>query len=336
VPSRGARPGIGQVAELAGVSATTVSHTLNGRRPVSAATRQRVLDAIEQLGYRPNVLARGLRAGQSLTIGLVIPDITNPFYPLLARGLQDVLGPAGYDEIISNTNGERDLERAALDKMISRQVDGIAFAVFHTHAEDLRPVIDAGIPVVRLGGRQSQRGVDLVHSDDEGGAAEATRYLLERGYRRIGFVCGPAAEGPAAERVAGYRGALAAGGLPTDPELVVHTRFSRGGGADGVGQLLELARPPDAVLCANDMMAIGVLDAARARGLRVPEDLAVVGFDDIEAASLVSPQLTTMANPAREIGQACGRLLLDRVTGTVARPASEVVVSARLVRRQSA
>jgi LacI family transcriptional regulator len=336
VPSRGARPGIGQVAELAGVSATTVSHTLNGRRPVSAATRQRVLDAIAQLGYRPNVLARGLRAGRSLTIGLVIPDITNPFYPLLARGLQDVLGPAGYDEIISNTNGDRELERAALDKMISRQVDGVAFAVFHTHAEDLLPVIEAEIPVVRLGGRQFQHGVDLVHSDDEGGAAEATRYLLARGYQRIGFVCGQAAQGPAAERVAGYQAALRVAGLPTDPELVVHTRFSRAGGAEGVTRLLELPQPPDAVLCANDMMAIGALDVARARGLRVPQELAVMGFDDIEAASLVSPQLTTMANPAREIGQACGRLLLDRVAGAVPGPYSEVVVSSRLVRRQSA
>ncbi|MEV4756927.1 LacI family DNA-binding transcriptional regulator [Micromonospora sp. NPDC049559] len=336
MPSRGARPSIGQVAELAGVSATTVSHTLNGRRPVSAATRQRVLAAIEELGYRPNVLARGLRAGRSLTVGLVIPDITNPFYPLLARGLQDVLGPAGYDEIITNTNGDRELERAALDKMISRQVDGIAFAVFHTHAEDLRPVIEAGTPVVRLGGRQVQRGVDLVHSDDEGGAAEATRYLLRRGYRRIGFICGQAAEGPAAERVAGYRAALVEAGAPAGPELVAYTRFSRAGGADGLAQLLALPRPPDAVLCANDMMAIGALDVARTRGLRVPEEIAVMGFDDIEAASLVSPQLTTMANPAREIGQACGRLLLDRLGGAAGNPSAEVVVPARLVRRQSA
>jgi hypothetical protein len=160
VPSRGERPHIGQVAELAGVSATTVSHALNGRRPVSAATRQRVLDAIEQLGYRPNVVARGLRAGRSMTIGLVIPDINNPFYPLLARGMQDMLDPADYDAIIANTNGDRELERAALDKMISRQVDAIAFAVFDTHAEDLQPVIDAGIPALRLGGGQHQQHRD--------------------------------------------------------------------------------------------------------------------------------------------------------------------------------
>jgi LacI family transcriptional regulator len=336
VASRGGRPRIGQVAALAGVSATTVSHALNGRRPVSEATRRRVLDAIEELGYRPNVVARGLRAGRSLTIGLVIPDITNPFYPVLARGLQDVLGPAGYDEIVTNTNGERDLERHALDKMISRQVDGIAFAVFHTHADDLRPVIDAGIPVVRLGGRQALPGVDLVHSDDEGSAAEAARYLLRGGFRRIAFVCGPAAEGPAAERVAGYRAALAEAGVAVDPELVVYTEFSRAGGAEGVGRLLELPVPPDAVMCANDMMAIGAVDAARERGLRVPDDLAVMGFDDIEAASLVTPALTTMANPAREIGRACARLLLERISGTVAGPSTEVIIPARLVRRQSA
>jgi DNA-binding LacI/PurR family transcriptional regulator len=332
---RGERPSITRVAELAGVSPTTVSHTLNGRRPVAESTRRRVLDAIERLGYRPNVLARGLRTSRSQTIGLVIPDITNPFYPALARGLQDVLGPAGYDEIISNTDGDRDLERAAIEQMIARQVDGLAFAVFHTHAEDLLPAIEAGIPVVRLGGRLVQEGVDVVHSDDEGGAAEATRYLLARGYRRIGFVCGPQAEGPAAERVAGYRAALAEAGAPADPRLVVHTHFSRAGGQEGAAVLLDLSEPPDAVLCANDIMAIGALETAALRGLRVPDDLAVMGFDDIEAAGLISPGLTTMANPAREIGQACARLLLDRLSGR-AEGYREVVIPARFVRRQSA
>ncbi|MBT2231561.1 substrate-binding domain-containing protein [Nonomuraea sp. NEAU-A123] len=333
---RGERPSIRRVADLAGVSATTVSHTLNGRRPVAEETRRRVLRAIEELGYRPNVLARGLRTSRSQTIGLIIPDITNPFYPALARGLQDVLGPAGYDQIISNTDGVRRTEQAAIEHMIARQVDGLAFAVFHTHAEDLLPAIEAGIPVVRLGGRLVQRGVDLVHSDDEGGAAEATRYLLGCGYRRIAFVCGPAAEGPAAEREAGYRAALTDAGVAPDQALVAHTHFSRAGGAKGVARLLELAEPPDAVLCANDVMAIGALDVAAQRGLRVPEDLAVMGFDDIDAAGMVSPGLTTMANPAREIGQATAVRLLERLRGTVDEPSTELVVPARLVRRRSA
>ncbi|GAA0380446.1 hypothetical protein Acor_02000 [Acrocarpospora corrugata] len=336
-PAPRERVSIVRVARVAGVSATTVSHTLNGRRPVAAETRDRVLEAIRQLGYRPNVLARGLRTNRSQTVGLVIPDITNPFYPALARGLQDVLRPAGYDEIISNTDGDRGRERAAIEQMIARQVDGLAFAVFHTHAEDLRPAIEAGIPVVRLGGTLVQDGVDLVHSDDEGGAAEATRYLLGRGYRRIGFVCGPGAEGPAAERVAGYRSALAAAGVAAGPELVAYTHFSRHGGGAGVSRLLDLAEPPDAVLCANDLMAIGALDAAGGRGLAVPGDLAVMGFDDIDAASLVRPRLTTMANPAREIGRACGMRLLERLSGE---PAAlipmEIVIPARLVERESA
>ncbi len=330
------KPHIGQVAQLAGVSATTVSHALNGRRPVSAATRGRIMQAIDQLGYRPNVVARGLRAGRTMTIGLVIPDITNPFYPLLARGLQDVLGPAGYDEIITNTNGDRELERIALDKMISRQVDAVAFAVFDTHAADLQPVIDAGIPLVRLGGRQTQPGADLLHTDDESAAADATRYLLETGYRRIGFLSGPAAHGPAAERITGYRAALHAAGLPADPDLVVQTEFSREGGAQAMTRLLALQDTPRAVLCANDMMAIGALDTARERKLDVPGQIAVMGFDDIEAASLVSPQLTTMANPAREIGQACARLLLERVSGVESGPSREIVVPSKLIRRESA
>ncbi|WP_185949432.1 LacI family DNA-binding transcriptional regulator [Microbispora sp. KK1-11] len=333
--ARGQRPSIRGVARLAGVSATTVSHTLNGRRPVAEDTRRRVLEAIEQLGYRPNALARGLRTSRSQTIGLAIPDITNPFYPALARGMQDVLGGAGYEQIISNTDGDRRRERAAIERMIARQVDGLAFAVFHTHAEDLAPAIEAGIPVVRLGGRLAQHGVDVVRSDDEGAAGEAARHLLEWGYRRIGFVSGPPAEGPAAERVAGYRAALTAAGTPPDPRLVVHTDFDRAGGARGAAALLDLPDPPDAVLCANDVMAIGALDTARARGLRVPQDLAVMGFDDIEAAAMVVPGLTTMANPAREIGRACARRLLDRLSGG-AGPSAEVVIPARLVRRGSA
>ncbi|GAA3599586.1 hypothetical protein GCM10022419_099300 [Nonomuraea rosea] len=331
---RGERASITRVAELAGVSATTVSHTLNGRRPVAEKTRRRVHEAIEELGYRPNVLARSLRTSRSQTIGLVIPDITNPFYPALARGMQDILGPAGYDQIISNTDGERRLERSALEQMIARQVDGLAFAVFNTHAEDLLPVIDAGIPVVRLGGRLIQQGVDVVHSDDEGGAREATRYLLERGYRRIGFVCGPAEEGPAAERVAGYLTALTDAGAGSG--LVVHTHFSRQGGAAGAARLLDLPEPPDALLCANDLMAIGALDVAVERGLRVPHDVAIMGFDDIEAASMVTPRLTTMANPARAIGQASARRLLDRLGGKVAEPNTEVIIPARLESRESA
>ncbi|MFI6297176.1 substrate-binding domain-containing protein [Nonomuraea sp. NPDC050790] len=371
---RAERPSIMRVAELAGVSATTVSHTLNGRRPVAEETRRRVLSAIDHLGYRPNVLARGLRTNRSQTIGLIIPDITNPFYPALARGMQDVLGPAGYDQIISNTDGDRATEQAAIEQMIARQVDGLAFAVFHTHAEDLLPAIEAGIPVVRLGGRLVQPGVDLVHSDDEGGAAEATRYLLGQGYGRIAFICGPAAEGPAAERVAGYRTALIEAGLvavnSTDSgrdattgaglgtgagaraglgvdasagavagggwDLVVHTDFSRAGGAEGVARVLEWGERPDAVLCANDIMAIGALDALAQRGLRAPDDLAVMGFDDIDAAGMVSPGLTTMANPAREIGRASARRLLSRLSGSLDAASTELVVPAQLIRRQSA
>lgn len=319
---RGDRPRIGQVAELAGVSATTVSHALNGRRPVSAETRQRIMDAIAELGYRPDVAARGLRAGRSLTIGLVIPDITNPFYPVLARGVQDVLGPAGYDEIITNTNGVRDLERAALDKMISRQVDGVAFAVFHTHAADLQPVIDAQIPVVRLGGRAAQTGVDLVHSDDEGGARDAVRHLIHNGYRRIAFICGPAAEGPAAERVAGYRTALAEAGIGPQQNMVVHTDFSRAGGAHGVEKLIRQRKRPDAVLCANDMMAIGVMRFCRESGIAIPGQVSITGFDDIAGAEFLLPSLSTVAQPGHDMGKAAAELLLHRTGVREAPPPS--------------
>ena len=356
---KGRRASITRVAELAGVSATTVSHTLNGRRPVAGQTRRRVLDAIERLGYRPNVLARSLRTSRSQTIGLVIPDITGSFYPAIARGMQDVLGPAGYDQIISGTGGARGPARAVLEQLIARRVDGLAFAVASGHAGDLLPVVEAGIPVMRLGGGPVRQGVDVVRGDEEGGAAEATRYLLGRGHRSIGFVCGlatagAAAEGPAegsaaegfaaeelmAERVAGYRAALAEAGAGAG--LVTYAEPGRQGGAAGTARLLDLPEPPDAVLCADDVMAIGALDVARERGLRVPGDLAVMGFGDIEAAGMVTPRLTTVAGRGREIGRAGARGLLLRLEGLegleggTAGPHGEVVIPPELVRRESA
>jgi DNA-binding LacI/PurR family transcriptional regulator len=333
---------ISEVAERAGVSVTTVSHTLSGRRPVSDKTRERVMAAVADLGYRPNRLAGSLRTQRTHTIALVIPDITNPFYPEVARGLQSIVAPHRYQVFICSTDGAEQVESDFLSDVVDRRVDGIVFAPVGVNTTAIKSAVDAEICVVLLSAvaasdlRKRMPQVDLVHSDDQRGVADSTRYLIEQGHRRIGFINATRGTGPADRRLAGYRLAMAEAGLETPVELVVSTAFTRSGGAEGMATLMDLHRRPTAVLCANDLIAIGALDVAAQRQLAVPGDVAVIGYDDIEAASLVSPALTTVLNPAREIGQVCGRLLLDRMSGEYTSTAREVVIANELIRRASA
>lgn len=325
------RATIAEVAEAAGVSRTTVSHVISGNRPVAQTTRERVEDAIKELGFRPNGLARSLRVRRSNTVALIIPDITNPYYPVLARGLDDAL--SGHRTLICNTDATRSRESDFAADAFDRHVDGMVLVAFQIGAPDLREIIDSGLPVVSIGASIDDPRVDVVLTDDEHGAFEAARYLIERGHRRIGMIGG--AEGPGHRRAAGFRRALDEGGLPPDPALTALAEWNRVGGQEAMLRLIALEDRPTAVFCANDLMAIGAMDVARDAGLSIPGDLALVGYDDIEAATLVNPPLTTVENPAYEAGQAAGTLLLDRMTGRFAGVKREVVLRARLVERGS-
>lgn len=328
--------GITDVAARAGVSVTTVSHVLSGRRPVSEATQARVQRIIAELGWEPNQLARSLRMRRSHMIALIVPDITNPFYPALARGLLDTVGPPGYQVLISNTDADPESERGMVAQMVTRRVDGIAFAGYYSKVSDVQVAADVGIPVVLLGGRKPAPGIDVLSSDDLAAGEIATRYLIGRGYQRIGFITGASGEGPPADRVKGYRNALSHAGIRFSQRLIVREEFSRQGGECGMRKLLDLATPPQAVLCTNDVVAIGALDAVRERGLRVPVDVAVMGFDDIEAAALISPSLSTVSVSPREQGRAVGRLLLERLEGTKPRRSKHVLFDPSVVARESA
>jgi LacI family transcriptional regulator, galactose operon repressor len=330
--TRSSRTTIAEVAELAGVSRTTVSHVLSGNRPVAAPTRERVERTIEELGFRPNGLARSLRNKRSDTVALIIPDITNPFYPVLARGLDDAMS-GRYRTYICNTDADRERELEFAADVSDRHVDGIVIVAFQIGAPELRHILDQGMPVVSLGGGVDDRRVDVVLTDDEHGAFEATHHLILRGHTRIGMIRG--AEGTDIPRFTGYRRALETRGIPFDAELTTIGDWTRPGGARGMRELLTVPDPPTAVFSANDLMAIGAMDAARDTGLSLPEDLALVGYDDIEAAALVSPSLTTVVNPAYEAGQAAGRLLADRMTGGYRDERREVVLRSRLVERGS-
>ncbi|HEY1179157.1 MAG TPA: LacI family DNA-binding transcriptional regulator, partial [Phytomonospora sp.] len=294
VLARRRRVGITDVAAKAGVSVTTVSHVLSSRRPVSQATRERVLDVIKELDYRPNELARSMRAQRTSTIALIVPDITDPFCTSVARGLQDTIGPASYHCIVASTDGERDAERDILHRLLTR-VDGVAMCGSGTSPEDLKPVIDARLPLVLLGTDTPGPGFDVVTGADREAGGLAATYLLDRGRRRIAFITDSVGPGRSARRVEGYRDALTEAGGVADPALVVTVPGTRDGGAVAMAGLMDLPERPDAVICAGDVLAIGAVGAAAERGLRVPADVAVMGFDDIDAAALVTPRLTTMA-----------------------------------------
>jgi LacI family transcriptional regulator len=325
-----------EVARHAGVSITTVSHALSGNRRVAESTRARIDDSIRELGYRPNAFARSLRTERSHMVALIIPDITNPYYPTLARGMQDALHAGGYQTLVGSTDGGRDQERRFLNDSLQRRVDGIAFASFATTARMLTPVLQANIPIVSIGTTIRHRNVDCVRTDDVAGSQDATVYLIERGYAPIGMIGGPAGTSPSDHRLEGHRIALRDAGISYDPQLLAIGDFTRAGGATAMGTLLASRLHPRAVFCANDLMAIGAMDAIRDAGLHIPDDVALVGYDDIEAASLITPDLTTVVNPAYEMGRACGRLLLERMTGRRGGPRVEVVVPHRLVPRTSA
>jgi LacI family transcriptional regulator len=288
---------------------------------------------MSELGFRPNFFAQALTRNRSNTIALVAQDITNPFYPALARGVQSAAATEHHVVMLFDAGAGERLTHAFLEEAVQRRVDGVVIAVSIVD-DELRQLTDAGIPVVAVGSGQSDGTIDWVSADDRRIAMDAVRHLSDRGHRRIGTITGPANGEPGASRLEGYRRAL--GDEAGDPQLVVGGDWTRDGGARAMKRLLELTDPPTAVFCANDLMAIGAMDAARATGREVPRDLALVGVDDIEASSLVRPALTTVRIPAEEIGRAAGELLLDRIGGRTAEAVRHVLVRHSLIQRDSA
>jgi LacI family transcriptional regulator len=327
---------IADVAAAAGVSPTTASHALTGRRPVSAATLANVRKAVADLNYRANAVARSLRTQRTLAVALIVPDITNPFYPMVARGVQDTISDAGYQLIICSTDADLARELRALRDMVSRAVDGMIVSLFRASDDDLADVAASGIPFVMLGPMEGPNLGDRVMGDDRVSVSEATRKLLNSGRKCIAFVGAAQGVGPGDSRLAGYEDAMLAAGVALDPNLILRSDYSRAGARAATAQLVGREPPVDAIICANDLTAIGVMDALKIAGLSVPSDVAVIGFDDIESAALVSPALTTVDNRAYDKGVVCGRILLQRMSGEITGAFRHIVVPSHFVVRESA
>lgn len=332
-PVEPARVTIADVATRAGVSPTTVSHVLSGKRIVGAATRTTVMQAIEELGYRPNSVARNLRTRRSHMVAVVVPDITNTFYAVLTRGLADAVDAAGYGTYVCNTDGSHDREEKFFQDVFDRGVDGIVLASGDTGSQMEFGPAEVGTPIVCIGGVLNHPRCDVVMADDEVGSRVATEHLISRGYERIAMIQGPVHSGAA--RHQGFVTAMAAGGRTVDQRWVAHGDWTRAGGQRAMRELLAEGERPDAVFCANDLTAIGAIDVAHELGLDIPGDIAIVGFDDVDAATIVVPPLTTVRNPSYEAGRTAGDLLLSRMTGRYKDAGRTVVLPCPLVVRDS-
>lgn len=327
---------IKDVAKTAGVSISTVSHVINETRFVSDELRERVLNAMEKLNYHPNALARSLRLGETKTIGLIIPDNSNPFFAEVARTIEDIGYKNGYSVILCNSDGNLDKEAAYINMLITKQVDGIILISAGYQQEHLLELREFGIPFVVSDRDISPALADLVLVNNEQGGYDATRYLIGLGHRNIACITGPSDVTPSADRVHGYRRALTEARITIREDYIVPGDFRFRSGETAMTQLLRLDKLPTAVFACNDVMAIGALRALRNANLRIPDDISIVGFDDIPLASEITPALTTIAQPILEMATLSADLLISQIqeerTGDETR---RTVLDTRLVVRDS-
>ena len=324
------------VARLAGVSQTTVSMVMSGSvsPSISQETWDRVLTAARGLNYTPNRFAQALKTNRTMTVACVVPDISNPFYPALLRGVHAVADEADYDVITINTDGAADRERRFLRWCLQGRIDGVVGVFFTIHAPDFKPLTEAGIGIVRVEASVKKGGplpIDNLYVDNHAAAEAVTRYLIGRGHRQIAMVAGSG--GPQNVRMRGYAAALrAAGGTPC---MVVDEEFTEEGGYRATRRLLDEGNHGTAIFAANDLMAVGAMAAIHEAGLKIPSDIAVAGFDDIFAARIVTPALTTVAQSQYELGTAAAEILLDRLQGRNPAEGTSREMPFRLIERQS-
>lgn len=308
------------VARECGVSVATVSAVVNGASWVSDDTRTRVQDAVDGLGYRPNQLARGLKTRSGYGVGVIVSDLTNPYFTEVVRSLSHALHETGRALLLCDSDHRYEVGHLNLKTLYEGHIAGLVLIGDNVAEEVLRGYASRhkNTPIVAIERDYDVEGVSCLLVDSEHGAHRVTRHLIQHGYKRIAMITGPH-EGPGsttygrAQRYAGYCRALEEEGRPLRPEYVVAGNFRHASGREAMHRLLALNERPDAVFASNDLMALGAMDAAREQGLRVPDDIALVGWDDIPITALTSPALTTVAMPKRELGLAAAELLSQQI-----------------------
>ncbi len=312
------QPTMNDVALLAGVSQPTVSrvlHPSDSKVQISEETKQRVMAAVEQLGYRPNIVARSLRTQRTQTVALLIADLSNGFYHRLARTIQDVARQHNYEVIISNSDHLYENEKNFCEIVLGRGVDGVIMVPIHLTNEELEYYVSlTHIPFVVLGEQIHHPNIDVVYVDDERAVHEATTWLVvEKQHSKVGYIGVANFHPPGPRRLRGFTRALNDAGLQVEPRYMREGDFSIEGGMKAANSLIQSGELPTALIVINDLMAIGVILALQEAGYAVPEDVAVVGFDDIPEAMIVRPTLTTIAQYPKDIGEKLANALFERI-----------------------
>jgi DNA-binding LacI/PurR family transcriptional regulator len=327
-------PTVRDVAELAQVSTATVSRVLAGTDPVREDLRERVFRASNELGYTPNRVARNLRVRSTRMIGVVVPDIENPFFTSAICGIEEVLQSANYGLLLGNYSEDPKRENELLGTLRAEGAAGIIFTPSNAPGADYRDLIQAHIPTVAISRSPARLNVDSVTVANRAGARAATEHLIQLRHRRIAFINGPLVISTARERQAGYEEAFAAADLQIRQDLIVYGDFRQKSGYQAMQVLLNLPSPPTAVFTASNLLTLGALQAIHEGGWKIPQQIAVVGFDDLAWATSLQPPLTAVAQPARDVGVTAARLLLDRLAEPE-RPTRRIVLETRLVVRAS-
>ncbi|HID87460.1 MAG TPA: LacI family transcriptional regulator [Anaerolineae bacterium] len=301
------------VADLAGVSTATVSRVLNNHPHVAEETRFKVLWAMEQLGYQPSRVARRLRMKSTQILGLIISDIANPFFTSVVRGIEDVAYAHQYSLLLCNSDEDPAKEALYVDVLQAERVAGIIISPADENSTSCEPLLRNGVPIVAMDRRLCQFDVDTVLVDNIKGAHQATSHLIRLGHRRIGLIGGPPHITTGRERREGYEKALVEHGLEPDQRLIKIGDFKQDSGYQGARELLEMDDPPTAIFAANNLMTLGALNAIHEKGLNIPRDVAIVGFDDMPWALSLNPPLTAVAQPTYELGRTAANLVLQRI-----------------------
>ena len=323
------------VAERARVSVSTVSHVLNGTRKVSEGTRGEVLAAVEELSYRQNLLAKGLKTRRTYTIGLLISDIQNSFFTQVVRGVEDEALSRGYHLFLCNTDEDPGREDEYITELAKKRVDGLMVAPSMRRGDHAGRLLDEGVPFVFVDRDVEGVEADVVSVDNRAGMRLIAEHLVGLGHRRIAMISGPLDKASGYERHLGLRDALADLGVELDDSLVRFGDFRTSSGREGARELMGLPSPPTALVTANNQMTLGALLTVNEMGLSVPDDVSVVGFDDPEWAPLTGPPLTTLAQPTYEMGVKAAEMLLDRIETGPDEGSRKVLLDPWLVVRKS-
>jgi LacI family transcriptional regulator len=336
LPEKSLKVTIKDVAKRAGISYSSVSRALNDLKGVSEDTRLKVKNIADEMNYMANAIARGLVQKASGTLGLIIPDITNPFYPELALGVEERASAMGYSTFFCNTNYEIEKENSYIRKLLEKQVDGIILAPISSRSNLLEQWKHVAVPCVYLGNAPDETGYSFVTTDNIRGGYLAARTLIERGYRDIGFISGSDGGWLVDERHAGFKDAMSRYDLEIKDNYVRLENWRQESGHEIICQMIESGDYPRAVIAGNDLLAIGILQGIKSRGLRIPDDIAVIGFDDIPNASWAEINLSTIKQPKARMGESAVNVILELIeegkSGTASRP-RRIILDPELILR---